>query len=345
MASWDTNGDFQKVIDYLSRLSGLGTLSEVASNSTLGINHRGVGNPQPTNTDNYGLTFFTRPNLNLTYDNLQADRRMMPLASQDPTSYQSAIRNWLDPDNSSKVPSTLVDPLMPFITILTNNLHSISGFPDPYVDTFDTKEGNYKEVLSMMDGPPRHFGAYPVTATFRNIGGDPISLLFYHWLIYGARVTDGSMVPYPEAMISNEIDYNTRIYRFVLDPSRRFIQKVINCGAAFPQGVPLGAAGNFDIDQPYNLANASLSIQFQCNGCEINDPIAFEDFNRLMQMFNPSMADGIRQQAYVKLQPQELMLFNYYGYPWVDVRTQELQWWVDPLEYSTVSTNPLIVGA
>lgn len=345
MAILTDDDAFRQIIDYLSRLHGLGTLSEVAANSTLGINHRGYGNPQPTNTDNHGLTFFTRPNLNLTYDNLQADRRMMPLASQDPTTYQRAIRNWLDPDNASKVPSTLVDPLMPFITVLTNNLQSISGWPDPFASTFSTKEGNYKEVLSMMDGPSKHYGSYQLTATFRNIGGDPISLLIYYWLIYGLRVTDGSMVPHPYSMTHNEIDYNTRIYRFVLDPSRRFIQKVLNCGAAFPVGVPLGAAGNFDSDQPYNLANAMLSIQFECNGCEINDPIAFEDFNRLMVMFNPYMQDGIRQQSYIQLKPNELLLFNYYGYPWVDITTQELQWWVDPVDYATIGANPMITGA
>jgi hypothetical protein len=344
MATTTTSSN-QDIIDYLFRLSGYGSKSESAANALLGINHRGIGVPQPTNSDVNGLVFFTRPNLNLTYDNLQADRRMMPLAAQDTTSYQRAIRNLLDPNNSTNIPSLLVDPLQAFITPLNNNIVSLSGWPDPFMGTFDTKEGKYKEVLSMADGVAKDYSAYQLSTSFRNIAGDPISLLLYYWYVYMGRVNDGTMMPYPDSMIANEIDYNTRIYYFVLDRSRRFIQKSYNCGAAIMAGLPLGGAGNFDASVPFNLANAVLGTQWHCNGCEINDPISFEDFNRTVQTFNPAMADATRTTTYTQLKSNtDLLLGNYYGYPWIDLNTQELQWWVNSGDYNAITTNP-ITGA
>ncbi|HWT40598.1 MAG TPA: hypothetical protein VN081_05035 [Dongiaceae bacterium] len=335
----------QDIIDYLFRLAGYGSKSQSAANALLGINHRGVGVPQPTNTDVNGIVFFTKPCLNLTYDNLQADRRMMPLAAQDSTSYQRYIRNSLDPDNQPNLPSTLCDPDSAFISTLSNNILSLSGWPDPYMGTYDTKEGKYKEVVSLADGVAKDYSAFPLQTTFRNIAGDPISLLIYYWLIYMGRVTDGTMVPYPDSMIRNEIDYTTRIYYFVLDRSRKFIQKAFNCGAAFPVGVPLGQAGNFDSTTPFNLANATLSIQWHCNGVEINDPISFEDFNRTVQNHNPTMGDDTRADNFTQLKStDELMLGNYFGYPWIDLETQELQWWSKNEDYNYFTANPMTVS-
>ena len=61
-------GIYGDEMKWLSRLSGYGALSEAASNTIIGINHRGVGNPTPYNTDNHGLTFFTRSIAMLSYD-------------------------------------------------------------------------------------------------------------------------------------------------------------------------------------------------------------------------------------------------------------------------------------
>jgi hypothetical protein len=337
----------QDVLDYLFRISGYGSRTSAASSSLLGFNHRGVGAPQPTNTDVNGMVFFTRPNLNLTYNNLQADRRMMPLAAQDAASYLRTIRNQLDPENELNIQGAFSDPNNPFITMLTNNCISATGWPDPYAGTYTTKEGKFKEVQSMMDGAPKDYSAYQVTTTFRNLQGDPISLLIYYWIIYGLHVTVGSMMPWPFSMIRNEIDYNTRIYYFVMDRSRRYIQKSYNCGAAFPVGTPLGQAGNFDASVPFNLANATLPIQWQCDGVEINDPIAFEDFNRTVQQFNASMADGTRTTAYTQLKTNQQLMAgnaNVPCYPWIDLDTNELQWWVRPADFNAITTNPMDSG-
>jgi hypothetical protein len=357
--------DVQTAIDIISRQSGLGRRQQAHTNAFYGINHRGVGNNIPHNTDNYGITFFTRPRMNLTYDNLVADRTMTTLLATyaKGETMQRAIRAILDPILAGKPePSgqladpvaaddptknvNLIDNQLPFIAILTNHLQSLSSWPDPTVDTFTSHEGINKEAWSMVDGQVRIFTTFDMTATFRNVAGDPISFLFNTWIKYASNVYTGKMVPYPDMILQNEIDYQTRIYRFVLDPSRQYITKVAACGAAFPYAVSLGAAFNYNSDQPFVADNAQeISVGFRCIGADYMDPITLREFNMVVQNFNPTMADGVRETSYIKLTPFEANYHNNYGYPRANESTFELEWWVDPADYIPVSASVLGVAA
>lgn len=323
---------YQNEVDIVSRLNGLGSLTSAQTNNLFGINHRGVGNPIPNNADNYGLTFFTRPRLNLSYDNISMVRMLTPLLSKDDLSIQRALRVLLDPDG--QISSGLVDPLNPFIPMLTNNLVSISGWPDVLVDTYTSKEGLHKEAWSMVDSVARNMGTYDVTATFRNIAGDPISLLFTIWVHYASLVYLGDLVPYPNMVLQNEIDYQTRIYRLILDPNRQYVQKIGACGAGFPVNSPLGASFDYTNNKPFNDNNDQLSIQFRCMGADYMDPILIKEFNDLVTKFNPSMRDESRGSIYRKLTKDETYYFNYQGYPRIDPYTFELQWWMPIEEYN-----------
>ncbi len=329
---------YQDEIDIVSRLNGLGSLTSAQSNNFYGINHRGSGNPVPINTDNYGLTFFTRPRLNLSYDNIANSRLLTPLLTDDTTSVQRAIRALLDPDAAldrrDPITSALVDPQQAFMPLLTNNLLSISGWPDIAVDAYTSKEGMYREAYSMIDSVANFWGTYDITASFRTIAGDPITLLFLVWLHYASKVYTGELVPYPDMIIENEIDYNTRIYRLVLDPSRQFVQKIAACGAAFPMNSPLGNAFSFASDGVYNKENDQLQIQFRCMGVDYLDPITIEEFNEVVCQFNTGMRDQARSLTYRKLTKDETYAFNYQGYPRINPLTNELEWWVDQYEYN-----------
>tara|TARA_B100000700_G_scaffold288181_1_gene344443 strand:- start:5806 stop:6834 length:1029 start_codon:yes stop_codon:yes gene_type:complete len=338
----------RETINLISKGSGLGNLSATATNVHKGINHRGVGNPVTQNTDNHGLTFFTRPRLNLSYDNLSASRILAPLLTQSELTQQRLIRVLLDPDGtksprSVKAPG-LVDERSAFIPMLTNNLLSISGWPDVDVDTYTSQEGIAKESWSMIDDIPRNYGTYSLTANFRNIIGDPISALFYAWTHYAMAVGRGELVPYPEMIVENEIDYMTRIYRLVLDPTRTYVQKIANCGAAFPTAVPMGAAFNYSADSPLANDNEQISIPFQCIGVEYNDPISIQEFNATVAYFNPEMGDATREQLFTKLTKSELSLFNYQGYPRI-AEDNELEWWVAKDTYQlTIDEQVAIAG-
>lgn len=341
------------LIDSVSRSNGFGNLSQTTANAFKGINHRGVGNPTKMNTDNHGITFFTRPCLNLSYDNLAQTRLLSSLMTDDANTLARAIRVLLDPwgnvgvgaknierVNGRGITSTLIDPLNPFMPVLTNNLLSISGWPDPNIDTYTSPEGWAKEQWSIVDDFPVNYGSFDLTANFRNVEGDPINALFYVWHQYMTRVLSGDMVPYPEMITDNCIDYMTRIYRLVLDPTRTYIQKIANCGVAFPTAYPLGAAFNYNQDDVFDTANQQISIPFRCLGAEYNDPIAIREFNQLVGMYNPSMRQSELNptpdpKTMRKLTNTERDAFNYEGYPFIS-QSNELEWWVTNETYASV---------
>lgn len=348
--------DVQSEIDKISRQSGYGRRQQAHTNTLYGLNLAGMrGNNVPHNTDNQGIVFFTRPRLNLTYDNLAADRVMTTLMANNGNreTIQKAVRAILDPISAGKsetsggylaentgkdlVSSNLMDNSLPFIAMLTNHLISLSGWPDTSLDTFTSHEGINKEAWSMVDGQVRIYTTNDLTATFRNVAGDPITFLFNMWLRYASNVYTGRMVPYPDMILANEIDYQTRIYRFTLDPSRQYITKCAST-IAFPYAISIGGSMNYNTDQPFISDNAQeISVPFRCIGFEYMDPIILHEFNQVMQMFNPDMVDPIGQGMH-KLSPVEWKYYNYYAYPLIDETSFELQWWVYSEDYDSLQS-------
>lgn len=339
-------------VDFISRLNGYGSLTSAQTNNLKGFNVNLNGTPAPKNKDHYGITFFTRPDLNTSYDNLGADRMLSTLLSDDPVSMARALRVTLDPRgelNTDMLPgrtSALVDSRHAFIPLLTNNLVSMSGWPDLTVDTYTSKDGVYKEAYSMVDGTSYIFNAFDVTATFRNIQGDPITLLFAAWVRYASLVYDGTLVPYPDNMFENRIDYQTRIYRLVLNEDFTHVQKIAACGAAFPTASPLGAAFNYASDGEYNEENDQLSIPFRCIGANYLDPILIKEFNEVVASKNPDMRNGNRTAAMAKISALQdygtygliggslLNILSSHLFPRIDPLTLELEWWATKADFN-----------
>ena len=331
-------------IDFISRLNGYGEMYSAQTSNLRGINHARTGTSSPSNQDSYGFTFFTRPRLNLSYNNLTASRIMRALRSRDNLSMANAIRVLLDPVSSKDIEdprdnSSLVDTNNPFIPVLTNNLLTMSGWPDITVDTYTSKPGIYREAYSMVDGTAEIFNTFDITANFKNVQGDPITLLFTAWVHYASMVYTGKMVPYPDAVIENEIDYNTRIYRFVMDKDHRYIQKMAATGAAFPMASPLGSVFNFSAENKYSQENEQISIPFRCIGANYLDTVLIREFNGLVSEFKLSMSDGNRSFDMVKIDRDMVsggikvgnVIFNYLNhraYPRINPTTLELEWWV-----------------
>lgn len=326
-------------LDSVLAATGSGPLSTAISDTFYGLNHRKQPNAIPINRDDYGLTFFTRPRLNLTSNNLRQIRQFTPMLSTNSLSLPRAIRAMLDTDcRIHGHTSPVVDEYQAFIPILTNQLISMSGWPDVIAPVFTSKPGVYKESYSHVDGITNNYESYSLRATFRNLQGDPITALFLTWVHYSSLVFQGLIVPYPDMIIENEIDYQTRIYRLVLDPSRRFIQKIAATAASFPVDVPIAASFNFETDTPLNQANAQISVNFQTTGAMYQDPILIDEFNKTVIMHNSDMGgtDADRQQNYVLLQPDLYNVFNHRGYPRIHPDTWELQWWIRREEYDEI---------
>jgi len=327
--------------DYLTEIArnnGRSPRDRVISDSFYGLNISGRNAAIPLNTENHGYTFFTRPDMNMSYDNLAADRVLSNLLNQDEFSVQRMIRAYLDPNlEINKVYSPGIDQRNPFIPLLGNNLISLSGWPDFTLNTQTSQPGLYHEAYSYVDDIPYHYSSYDLTANFRNLTGDPITFMMLMWGWYQGLVYEGRIWPHPNNIIYNTIDYQTRIWRLIMDPSRTYVTRIGATGASFPMTAPVGNIFNFEGDgseSPFTTANDQISISFRCMGFTYYDYILVYEFNTLGEIFNKNMRDGPRQQFYHKLHPAERDYFNYTAYPRINEYTMELEWWVDKNIYA-----------
>lgn len=350
MSTSPSNSSFSQITDVLSQMNGLGTRSESFAEFLTGFNHRSIGAPLPVHAEGSGITFFTRPNFNLSYDNLSVDRVLTPLLTDNLYTYQRVIRAILDPIGSGvqlydtparNITSPLFDSQSAFIPMFTNALTGLTGWPDQAMDIYTSHEGILRETWVYADGHSKTFTATDLNATFRNVGGDPITLLLFVWLTYMDHIHRGTMTPYLRSILTNRIDYQTRIFRFTLDPTRTRIQKWASATGCFPVANPVGAAFNFSSDNAYTQENAdSISTTFKAQCIEYFDPIIFNEFNETVEMFNPLMGDATRAQNYTKIPYQNLQMFNWArGYPHINVLTNELEWWVDTATFQARVAN------
>lgn len=327
----NTGESIADVVQRVYETAPSGPINSAIGNTFFGINHRQQPSAISINKDNFGLTFFTRPRLNLTTENLRTVRMFTPLLSTESASYQRIIRCLLDPElawGNKQISSPFVDPSQAFIPVLSNHLLSMTGWPDLDAPTYTSHEGHAKEAFSIIDGITQNYTTYDITANFRNLPGDPISLLFLAWIHYASNVYLGNMVPYPDAIIQQEIDYNTRIYRLVLDPAKRKVQKICATGAAFPSSVPIGASFAFEAGQPLNQGLEQITINFKSMGFMYNDDILCDEFNRTTVLFNPGMKDSLRDHYYKLIPYDALPIFNHRGYPRINLDNYELEWYV-----------------
>jgi len=320
-------------LNKVSEKSAFGNMGNTIGRMFYGINHRSQPGFVPINKDYHGLTFFTRPELNFSTVNLQTERKMTRLLSGSQYSLETFIRCQLDNrvmNSNNEMKSPLVDNNQAFIPLLTNTLLSISGWPDDINATFSSDSGLYGEVYGFIDGPAENYGTYDVTANFRNIIGDPITKLFYYWSRYAKLVHEGIyLVPYPENLMEMRVDYNTRVYRLVLDDSKTYVTEIAACGAAFPLSSPTGAKFNYESDKPINQSNDQISIPLRCFGFVVYDDILIKEFNDTVAMFNSGMTvTNLNSGYYIKVPQVALSLFNNYGYPRIDPVTRELQFFV-----------------
>ena len=331
-------------------MSGRGDTRKSLTNTLMGFNHRISTPTTPKNKERGGYTFFTRPDLNLNYANLKESRRLLQFAEAPMNSSERAILAMLDPlcpltspdgqtnylgnDCHNQIP---FDNKQAFIPVLSNRLTALSGFPDNTLDFFTSEQGLKREQWSMVDS---HYAAnfsYTLSATFNNLEGDIITQLLTTWLESCSRLYDGSFIPRTRNIIQNEICYQTRIYRLVMDENLKYVTKIGAANLATPMNDNLGAVMSFNSEELISTTSDQVNIQFQCDGATYLDPILIEEFNEVVGMFNPSMlADPKYPDEFVplggydviKLKSYELDYFNNYGYPHINRQTRELTWWV-----------------
>lgn len=347
--------NIESLDDFFAKTQYIGSIDKALSNNLYGINHQSLKPMVLNNKDAMGFTFFTRPQLNLSTPNLRNVRHMYSLLTDNKNSIQMYIRNMLDPrmalhntakkknmnkaitkgdlksyvDNGAN--SVFVDNKLAFIPILTNTIKSMSGWPDIVAPTFTSKAGTRGEQWSIVDGTTDLLEAFDLDCTFRNVRDEPITMMISTWLKYMSNVFEGMMSPYIDQIAANRIDYNTRIYRLVMDESRRFVKKIAATGASFPVNDPTGRIFDFSDGVNYNDQNNELNIRFKCNGAMYNDDILIYEFNKTNAMFNSNYRNMLNGQptSLTSIPYNLLQMFNNRGYPYINPETLELRWLVD----------------
>jgi hypothetical protein len=358
-------------IDQMLENLPIGSISRSIGNNLYGINLRQTGGAVPRAKDSHGFTFFTRPQLNLSQINITNHRSFYNLLTSNEKSYQRYTRLMLDPRLGSigDIKSPFVDNLNAFMPILTNNVMSLSGWPDMTVPSFTSASGLYGQEHSFVDGVVNHYESFDIDVTFRNMKGNPLLYLFYIWIKYESLVFEGVLNPYIDMVTENEIDYNTRIYRIILDEQKRFVTYIGATGASFPINDPTGSLFDFNVEKPYNTIN-DINIRFRSLGFTAFEDILKLEFNKTSAIFNndikkivkhdldESIGEDVRARdngqtvyrvpgsAYVKI-PHYLAMsmdssifsntffnVNYRAYPYINLITNELEWWVDERRFN-----------
>ncbi len=355
----------QDFLELLKFSSTVGDPSTALGNAIYGINHNLEALPLKAARNRAGYTFFTRPQLCLADDNLRHSRFFLHLLDTRQNSIKRFVRTTLDPrldglstgikykkvgDEAGSVAEFVKGPASPvfvdnaniFIPLLTNALKSISGFPDPTTPSYTSSENIRGGQWGIVDGHLDIYRKYSLSCTFDEFYGFPVTELFSYWITYQAEVfANTGMQPYPDFIAYNEIDYNTRIYRLIMDNTNTRVNMIYACGAAYPNSIDLGQMFNYNKENPYSSDITEVNVTIECFGAMYNDPILIDEFNKATTIGVPSLnaarldqlkslrTDDKRYNGYVKIPNSLKNYFNFRGYPLINPNTMELEWYVN----------------
>lgn len=333
---------FDAAVEQSYKYSSAGSFHSVYTTILRQLDRYGYSIVLP-NHEVVGLTFITRPKLNLSTASLRQDPVLSTLDTLDPTSLPFALRCLLDTKFSRRpidiAPIAAASPFFniesPFLLPLTNCLKSISGFPDIVIETETSQGGYFAEDITMATGSDMLNRTYDLSLTFRDIQGGFIAALFTIWSRVIPLLSRGLSVAYPEDIAARRLCYTCSIYRFVLDPSRRFITKWAKATGCYPISNPLGAAFNIGERDSFVSELEQIPVPFKANRIEYMDPRIFTDFNRIVKRYAPKIDTDEYMTTPTKAE------YNFTGLPYIDTQSgkNELLFRARPEEREEPVTN------
>jgi len=215
----------------------------------------------------------------------------------------------------------------PFIPILINRLLTLNGWPDWVLDVETTEGGFFSESITYPKGHDQLARNYDIQASYGDVRGSIILILFTIWFRYVHLLTRGRVTAYMEDIDQRRMGFTSSIYRFVMDPSNRYILKWAKATGCYPRSVPLGAYFNYEANAGHVESAMNLAMPWTVAGrIEYYDPIILKEFNMVVERRCPDIT------KYEIAREPLRMLLNHRLIPYIDIETgtNELQWRYDP---------------
>lgn len=286
----------------------------------------------PMADDIIGLMFIPRPVLNLSDENVSKSPRFAKLYKADSNSLGGYIRGLLDYRVGRTYNHPALDNLNAWMPLLTNLLQKSDGFPDLELESSTTQPGIRQEVYQWIEGVMETNGIITINQTYKNVRGGILPYLFGVWEHYipEVRLGDHGMEPYWEAQYQNYWDFDTRIYHLFMNPNMVNIESIYMTISSVPTTHPQGSLASIDMTQAGRRGPGqdTFDVQFKSIGARADTFECVDGFNGATVKFNEDMADGKRHKHYRKLDRTEFLDNNYKAYPWININTMELEWWV-----------------
>ena len=317
---------------------GSGRGSGTSVTETLLSKHDRFGNSAvQINSEMVGLTFFTKPRLNMTTESLRQDPTLAMLDTMDPLSFMFGLRCNLDTVFAKSPQAASLAELCPwfnsdtpFNVPLSNLLIGISGWPDWSAEFETTESGYFSEDMTLVRGSDWGRRTYDLSCTFRDIQGGYLMAYFYYWLMGMVLQMDGTIVAYPDDRDANRLNYTCSIYRFVMDPSMRTITKWAKATGCFPVSVPIGDVFNYGPGDSFIHTSQQFTVPFKANNIRYMDPRHLAAFNTLVTRNVPD----VKLNSTTRTKTPQGAEFNFTGIPFIDLYngTNELMWLAEPEE-------------
>lgn len=309
-------------------------------------------NPLPPNNENVGLTFITRPKLNLSTTSIRQNEILATLDTLDNTTMPFAIRCMLDTNFSNNGVAKNISKLcpwfdsdVPYMNILSNNLLQINGWPDFSLQTAASEDGFFSENQTIARGSDFLNQTYDLSLNFRDIDGGPVIALFYYWVMWIALLCRGDVTRYTEDTLTRRISYSCSIYRFTLDPSKQYIRSWSKATGCFPKDVPFGEKFNITDRTHFITALQDFSIPFVANHIEYMNPRSLKDFNKIMDVFGgPMFKPGGKELRDDRIPMNNIAENNFKGIPYIDLAggKNTLLWLGDQNEVANTAEQSMI---
>lgn len=316
--SEETTNTYAKSMDKIFKNSGFGGTDNQMINWLKDIDRHQL-NILPPNYETSDATFMTRPKLPMNSMSLRHDPFLKMFDTDYPDSIAFYIKclldnNWVRSNPGLATQCPMFNFQSPWLPLISNGLLSISGFPDPILETKTTEGGYHQEDQTYVKGGLGLHRSVTLNLNFKDVQRGPIMKLFEVWCEIMAQLRDGRMMSYLKYINQNTIPYSVSLYSFNLDPTKEYITNWVKATTCFPLTYPMGAVMNKAEHNRHITSAGQFTIPFMCNYVSYNKLTHLVAFNTLAERYWGMVNGGIKKAKTLPNVPGN----NFKGLPYIE---------------------------